>query len=172
MEPDNATRLMQQFNETITIWIDALDGYTLEQLHQLPNPHSWSLGQVYRHIIDDTIWFVEQIHAALQSNEHHDKDMHDDAKMMFRNNSFPDIQIDGPATNTFIPQPKSKEELQLRLQTIKDEVNQFVFTHLHGKTQHPGLLFFNALEWLQFAEMHLRHHFRQKQRIDLIIFRR
>jgi len=169
MEPDKAIRLKQQFNETITTWIDALDDYTLEQLHQLPSPHSWSLGQVYRHIIDDTNWFIEQIHAAIQSNEHCDKEMHDDAKMIFKNNSFPDIQIDGPATNTFIPQPESREELQHRLETIKDEVNRLDFTHIHGKTPHPGLAFFNALEWLQFAEMHMRHHLRQKRRIDAIV---
>ncbi|HEV9036934.1 MAG TPA: hypothetical protein VGQ51_09945 [Puia sp.] len=35
-----------------------------------------------------------------------------------------------------------------------------------GKTRHPGLHYFNSLEWLQFAEMHMRHHFRQKKRID------
>ena len=27
-----------------------------------------------------------------------------------------------------------------------------------GKTKHPGLNYFTAKEWLQFAEMHLRHH--------------
>jgi hypothetical protein len=32
------------------------------------------------------------------------------------------------------------------------------------------LLFFNAPEWLQFAEMHMRHHFRQKMRIDDRLF--
>jgi hypothetical protein len=36
----------------------------------------------------------------------------------------------------------------------------------HGKTKHPGLGFFNANEWLQFAEMHLRHHLKQKERIE------
>ena len=37
---------------------------------------------------------------------------------------------------------------------------------LQGKTQHPGLGYFNATEWLQFATMHLRHHFKQKKRIE------
>ena len=35
-----------------------------------------------------------------------------------------------------------------------------------GKTKHPGLGYFSAEEWLQFAEMHFRHHLRQKKRID------
>jgi len=36
----------------------------------------------------------------------------------------------------------------------------------HGKSKHPGLGFFSASEWFQFAEMHLRHHLKQKERID------
>ena len=169
MEWDEATIIRQRFNDTIDTWINAIHDYTLEQLHQPPKPGSWSLGQVYMHIISDTSWFVEQIQAALQSNEHHDKDMHEDAKTMFRNNAFPDMKIEGPATNTFIPQPESKEVLQDRLTKIKNDVNRFDFKQRNGKTQHPGLLFFNALEWLQFAEMHMRHHFRQKKRIDELI---
>jgi hypothetical protein len=45
------------------------------------------------------------------------------------------------------------------------------FTSSKGKTRHPGLLFFSALEWLRFTEMHMRHHFRQKKRIDHKLFR-
>jgi hypothetical protein len=35
-----------------------------------------------------------------------------------------------------------------------------------GKTKHPGSNYFTAKEWLQFAEIHLRHHLKQKKRID------
>jgi hypothetical protein len=35
-----------------------------------------------------------------------------------------------------------------------------------GKTKHPGLHYFNADEWLQFADMHFRHHVKQKKKID------
>jgi len=158
------------FTTTIQIYIDALDDYSLDMLRQPPLPGSWSLGQVYRHILDDTEWFVAQMAAALATNENSDKDMHRDAKWMFRNNGFPDVQIKGPATNTFIPQPESKEEFRGRLMAIKAEVIRLFgdvdASRAAGKTQHPGLLYFSAAEWLQFAEMHMRHHLRQKARID------
>jgi len=35
-----------------------------------------------------------------------------------------------------------------------------------GKSKHPGLGYFSAEEWLQFAEMHFRHHLTQKKLID------
>jgi hypothetical protein len=164
---------LKAFTTTIQKWIDAIDDYTLEMLKQAPGPDSWSLGQVYRHILDDTEWFIGQMREALGTSENGDKEMHAHAQWMFANNTFPDRQIQGPATNRFIPQPASKEELRQRLLAIRDEV-VLLFgnpdtVQATGKTQHPGLLYFSAGEWLQFAEMHMRHHLRQKERIDAVL---
>jgi hypothetical protein len=42
-------------------------------------------------------------------------------------------------------------------------------SQFNGKTKHPGLGYFSAKEWLQFANMHFRHHLRQKKRIDVFL---
>lgn len=165
---------LRHFDATIQQWIDQANEYTLEQLQQAPRPGSWSLGQVYVHIINDTAWFVEQMEAALLTCADSDKAMHADARRMFDNNSFPDVQIQGPATNTYIPQPTSCGEVAERLMSIRSTVDR-LFADFEpdvcvGKTRHPGLEYFNAVEWLQFAEMHMRHHLRQKQRIDAVLF--
>lgn len=174
MEADRETVLIKAFNETIQKWIHFLDDYTLEMLCQKPDDKSWSLGQVYTHIIDDTAWFVKQMAAAMQTNADSEKEMHEHARAMLQNNSFPDMMIEGPATNTYIRQPESKDGIQQKLLAIKTEVNNlyasFSPSKATGKTRHPGLLYFNTLDWLQFAEMHLRHHFRQKKRIDQCLF--
>ena len=169
----NASSLLQRFNTTIQQWIDYLDDYTLDDLCKQPRQGSWSLGQVYRHIIDDTGWFAGQMKAALATDDNRDGSMHPNGQWIFRNDGFPDTMIEGPATNTFIPQPQSKEELRQGLMTIREEVNGlasgFERSGSAGKTEHPGFRFFTALEWLQFAEMHMRHHFRQKKRIDALL---
>jgi hypothetical protein len=174
METNKVHTLLRQFNETIEKWIAWLDDYTLEMLYQTPQAGSWSLGQVYIHIIDDTRYFAGQMGDSLPGNANGEKEMHEDAKVMFRNNEFPDALLTGPSTNAHIRQPESKHELWQNLVSIKDEVNKlfsgFNAEKAKGKTRHPGLLFFNALEWLQFAEMHMRHHFRQKKRIDEALF--
>jgi len=166
-------RRLVKLNSTLSQWIDAVDDYSLEQLRRQPQEGSWSLGQVYTHILDDTEWFVGQMKAALATKENRDKEMHADAKQMFRNDSFPDLQIQGPATNLAIAQPQSKEEMVRRLKAIKTTVNKLFSVdelwRIGGKTRHPGLLYFSAGEWLQFAEMHMRHHLRQKARIDKIL---
>jgi hypothetical protein len=175
METNKAGVLIQRFNETIDQWIVALDNYTLEMLHQKPRPGSWSVGQVYVHITDDTKYFIGQMSLALASNADSEKDMHPDARSLFQNNGFPDMLITGPATDDTVPQPKSKEELNQSLVATRQKANRLCAIYdlsvSTGKTRHPGLLFFSALEWLQFAEMHLRHHFRQKKRIDEKLFK-
>ncbi|KAA2243323.1 DinB family protein [Chitinophaga agrisoli] len=165
-----AANLITQFNHTIDQWIAFLDDYTLEMLCQPPREGSWSLGQVYRHIIDDTNYQVEQMLAAAASTANSEGEMRPDGQAMFLRNSFPDIMIEGPATGSYIPQPADKVILRQELLAIRKTVNDLhTSTDLNaaaGKTEHPGFRFFSALEWLQFVEMHMRHHLRQKQRID------
>ncbi len=170
MARTQADILLEQFNSTVDKWISYLDDYTLEMLCQRPNMQSWSLGQVYVHIIADTGFFVEQIKICLLDDRNGNETMHDNAKAMFTRNSFPDMPLTNPSNDLNSKQPASKEELLKGLVLIKNEVNRLYSSHdlsrSTGKTKHPGLQFFNALEWLQFAEMHKRHHFRQKKKID------
>ncbi|SFN42969.1 DinB superfamily protein [Chitinophaga sp. YR627] len=174
MQTPDPAGILEQFNHTITTWINYLDDYTLEMLHQQPLPGSWSLGQVYIHIIDDTQYQAGQMKQALTDVHNSHEDMHPNARQMFLHNSFPDIQIEGPATNTPIRQPQSKEELREALLQIKADVNKSAedqqLLKAKGKSLHPGLLYFSAAEWVQFMEMHMRHHFRQKERIDMRLF--
>ncbi|MBN9299164.1 MAG: DinB family protein [Filimonas sp.] len=166
----SVTILLTRFNETADVLLNALARYSLTTLQQQLQPGAWSLGQMYTHILDDTEYYIEQMKAALATAENTTETMHTDAKAMFANNAFPDIQIAGPTTGIYIPQPESKELLVQRLSSIKATINtlyqSFDDTKPQGKTLHPGLLFFSSLEWLQFAEMHMRHHFRQKERIE------
>ena len=162
--------LIDDFNHAIDTWIMELDHYKLTELRAKPSPRSWSLGQVYLHLIKNTWYYIEQIKICLSANDNLDKEASPEAIAMFRNNEFPDAILEGPDTNVVIPQPQSKEELKNSLLHLKDEMNNvhiLVSNNLYqSKTKHPGLDFFSANNWLQFAEMHFRHHLRQKKRID------
>jgi hypothetical protein len=165
--------VLRQFNDTIDGWVGSLDNYTLDMLCQKPGAGAWSLGQVYIHIITDTGWFVDRMKDCLSGVENADKEMSEDGKAMFARNAFPDMPLTNPSTDA-IRQPQSKDELAQGLRSIRAEVNglatTFDFSTAGGKTEHPGLRWFSALEWLQFADMHMRHHLRQKKRIDATLF--
>lgn len=161
---------LNDFNHTIDIWIKELEQSTFIRICTKPSPTSWSLGQVCMHLIDETNHYLKQIHICLSTNDNVSEEMSPDAKTMFHNNSFPDEVIDGPPTNSDTPQPDSKEELLRCIMKLKEEINNvetlISTSSFKGKTKHPGLNYFNANEWFQFAEMHFRHHLRQKKRID------
>jgi len=161
--------LSDNFNYTIDIWIDVIQQYNFQQLCMKPAADSWSIGQVCMHLVNDTNWFIEQIKICVSDNNNADETMLPIAQTMFLNNSFPDERLTNPA-NINIPQPQSREVLLQLFINLKNDMNEVAIqienSKSKGKTKHPGFNYFNAIEWLQFAEMHLRHHLKQKISIE------
>jgi hypothetical protein len=170
MTPDQADVLRRQFNETLQQWIVWLDDYSLAALLRKPRPGAWSLGQMYMHLLVSTEHFIKQARLAAATDDNREEPMHDHARRMLDRNSFPLGILEGPDNDSNTPQPVTKEAIAVRLVRIKDDINSetvaAALTGSGGKTRHPGLLYFSAPEWLQFAEMHLRHHFHQRLRIE------
>ncbi len=166
----DSKKLITDFTQTIDIWQTALDGYSFDQLCTNLSPDKWSLGKVYMHLLEATSFFIEQVRSCLSSTNHATEEASPAARAMFQNNNFPDAVLEGPPSNAHTPQPENKEQLTQGLIALKTEIAELGIllskSQSTGKTKHPGLHYFNALEWLQFAEMHFRHHLRQKQRID------
>jgi hypothetical protein len=106
----------------------------------------------------------------LSTNENSQEEASPNGREMLINNSFPDEAIIGPSNHALLPQPESKEQLADLLTHLKADIAQNGILQQQspyaGKTKHPGLLYFNAGEWCQFANMHFRHHWKQKERID------
>jgi hypothetical protein len=167
--PEN---LLESFNLAIDFWIGSVKQYNLSQLCAKP-PGSWSMGQLYGHLIADTGFYIEQIKSCFNNQDHITEEASPAAQTMFLNNAFPDMIIEGAPSNAYIMQPGSKEQLEKDLLNLKKEMNRLgvliAQSIERGKTKHPGLGYFSAEEWLQFAGMHFRHHLRQKKRIDDIL---
>jgi DinB superfamily len=160
-----------KLSHTIDIWIDALQncdpGYLLEK----PDGESWSLGQVFMHLLNETNYYIEQIECCLAHGENESGQMAESAELMFARNELPDEKIKGdPQSTDKIIQPESKAGLLQQMLALKTQLISLCKSindgNSKGKAAHPGLGYFNADEWLRFADMHLRHHLRQKNRIE------
>jgi hypothetical protein len=164
---------IDNINDIIEYWIRELDHYTFEQLCKKPSAESWSLGQLYMHLLENTDYYVDQILICTSNNDFQNEEAAHAAKEMFDNNTFPNELIEGPPENAFTPQPTNKQQLIVDLFALQLKVNTAIVSMItsnnKGKTKHPGLNYFSANEWLQFAEMHFRHHVRQKERIDIFL---
>ena len=164
--------LQEDFTNTLDFWIQALDQYSIAQLYTKPSPADWSVGQLYQHLIDDTNFYIQQIKICLSANDYRNGEASSFAKALFLANTFPDEAIAGALSHAQIPQPKNKEQLADALLKIREEMMSLqpaITSASIGKSAHPGLGYFTAREWLQFAEMHLRHHLQQKTRIDIFL---
>jgi hypothetical protein len=165
---------IHQLVVTIDKWTESLDSYTFDQLKVKPNDSSWSIGQVYFHLIFETNYYLSDVETCIGNIQNEKGEMTFDAKKMFRNNSFPNIRIVGDsALSAEIPQPDNVLILKENLTNLKTLLNNFdensVKSGLIGKTKHPGLGFFSAVNWLQFADMHFRHHEKQIARIASVL---
>jgi len=162
--------LIIKFNETIDVWIGELSHYDYHQLCLRPNADSWSLGQVYVHLINDTKYYFQQIEECVGSNQNEFQEMTDFTKDWFENNSFPNTKMVGSPDNEMPPNPYSKEQVFNDLNKLKFALNEIGIKILRttnkGKTKHPAFQYFNSAEWFRYAEMHFRHHLKQKEQID------
>jgi hypothetical protein len=161
---------IESFNNTIDQWISSLHRYNLKQLLAKPSPTSWSLGQLYNHVINETSYYISRMDICISSNRNAGKEMTAEGKAMFRNNSFPNERLIGAPSHSRISQPLNKHALVVPFMDLKKNMNARAAlmkkSAFHGKSKHPGLNYFTASEWLQFADMHMRHHLRQKKRLD------
>ncbi len=159
--------------QTVDTWIEVFQQKSFRILCIQPSANSWSLGQVGMHLIEATGFYLRQIAICVNTNDDANETMSASAIQLFKNNELPDVQIEGPETNANTPQPVSKEALLDGLNALKEKIQSLEMlmaqSQFKGKTRHPGLLFFNAEEWMQFADIHLRHHVRQLKRIEAFL---
>jgi hypothetical protein len=157
------------------IWESELEKYSDEQFLMNPSPESWSIGQVYEHLVMGALnYHVKQIEQCLLSDANQIEKKTFPGILMFSLHSFPPVRIKVPPSPLYTPkQPESKTRiqagmrlLQKKLQDLSREIEHAVH---FGKTKHPVLGYLGAKEWYQLIVMHFRHHLRQKKRIDVFL---
>ena len=161
---------LNDFDTTINYWIILLDKYSFNQILAKSASNKWSLGQLINHLIESSSFFLQNSKDCLANHENGNQEISSPAREIFRNNELPNIEIEGPESNNFTPQPQNLQALKAGLINLKLEFclvrDNLLLNQPSGKKKHPGLGYFNAAEWYQFAEIHLRHHIRQKDRIE------
>ncbi|WP_343509775.1 hypothetical protein [Algoriphagus sp. SE2] len=162
---------IKKFNDTIDIWIEELTRFNIGQLQTKPDDRSWSLGQLYQHLIEETSWYNDQILMTLGNEKNIEKETSDSAKILLDRGSFENKRFQGdPLISENIKQPTNKAQLKSELERLKKNTNviwvKMTGTSKYGKSEHPGIGFLNCFEWIQYSEMHMRHHLKQKKRIE------
>jgi hypothetical protein len=171
---DSQIKTNADFTKIFNHWKSELENYSEKDLEKQVSADSWTLGQVYNHLIGSTLYFhLKQVLICLNSSENKNK------KKNFKGflalniiKGFPPIKIKVPASDLYTPKrPKTKQEIIEGLMQVEKQMNETVSlfdNNQNGKTTHPAFSFMNATEWYAIIEMHWRHHLRQKKEINSI----
>ncbi|WP_282774942.1 DinB family protein [Phaeodactylibacter xiamenensis] len=168
---DNSKSL-RQFEAILTIWEQALPGYSEVEFAQKPSPESWSVGQVYQHLIQASLDFhLKEVEHCLANDNHAEQRKNLRGTIAYHMlGQFPPIRIKVPASESYTPkQPKNKAAVTKGLNQMRHAMKQLatqIDGQPSGKTQHPGFDYLNASEWYRLVPMHFKHHLRQKARLD------
>lgn len=164
----------EHFHRISNTWLQALDQYSEDDLRLKTSEREWSLGQVYSHLVFINKTILKQIELCLQG-----KGTITDEKKFFAHlilflNVLPPFRYKVPKVIAHVPpQPKNKQEIVVEFNLLYNTVSQLVHkiaaANESQKIAHPSLGYLSARDWFQFMAIHMKHHLRQKARIDTTI---
>ena len=66
----NTKEALQRLEETVKVYVQELDGFSVEQLRYKPAEAEWSIGQMYQHLIQSALYMhLRNIEQCLNMNE-------------------------------------------------------------------------------------------------------
>ncbi|MCM3628572.1 DinB family protein [Paenibacillus glycanilyticus] len=157
--------------DVINTYQDRLDSYSVEQLRYRIKPESWSIGQVYSHIVDVALEYLDNMQQCLVSDCAQPLGKTTAGEELFRANAFPPIKIKLPEGMEYSPDDSKtnaehQEHLNHLIEKMRDWDKQIPLLDPQSKVRHGGFGWLNASEWFELIDMHTRHHLRQIKEIE------
>jgi hypothetical protein len=168
-------KMFNRFEKVANTWLAALDTYTMDELLKKPSDESWSIGQVYIHITTANKYFLGKNANALANGEGFEtgKGKNKWGHLVFLLNMFPPVNVKMPKKDTGGTepiQPESKEQIERKIKenlAFFKEMEEMVAKAPKNQTKkYPFLGYLNASEWYTLAGLHMKHHLRQKRKLD------
>lgn len=161
-------RDLEKFERTLSVWIAALAGYDDQRWLRRPSDGGWNVAQVYAHIIDATNSFgFEKIAKCAERGDGRGRKTVA-GRLVFLIGRIPPVRAKVPGDGSYAPREISRDDAGAELHALGARLREVVpvVRTARGVATHPFLGRLTAPEWLCFMEMHLRHHLRQKARLD------
>ncbi|MFN3849738.1 MAG: DinB family protein [Spirosomataceae bacterium] len=165
---DNLERVVNQY-------IISLDEYSDPQFSTKRDAETWSLGQMYEHLVlTSNFFFMANVMRCLEQRKGQiGGEKNEWGEKQFKYGGFPPRKFKIPEVLQG-PEPvaKSRDEYKSLLRKVLEDARKLVepIAQNNGeyKTLHPPFGFLNANEWFYMMEMHFRHHLRQKEELEMV----
>lgn len=162
---------LARFERVCGTWIRALDDYEEIEWRRPPAPGTWSISQVYAHILEVATLSLSQLEKCIE-REYGKPRKTLAGHLVFLLGGLPPMRIRAPKTLSSAPsQPESKETVRGGLTEAIERMRRLIAAvpSARGVSTHPILGKLTAREWFAFMAMHMQHHLRQKKRIDRLL---
>jgi DinB superfamily len=155
-------------------YISSLDEYSDELFFFKKDEETWSLGQMYEHlVVSSQFFFLANCVRCLEKRKGQlGGEKNEFGEKLFMKGSFPPIKVKIPEVLRG-PEPvaKSRQEYRPILEKILiDSANLIEAVNNDDgsyKAIQPAMGWLDAKEWFQLHEMHFRHHLRQKAELEV-----
>jgi hypothetical protein len=166
-------KLILDFEKLSAEWIKGLEKYDEKEFSEKPSGYEWSAGQLYNHLVfANRDYFLKKIQHCIENKEARGGQPKSwQAFVILFFNNLPPRRYRVPKSLNHAPmQPQDKKEIE---ENFFDIIKRTKLLSLKIKksmpdikTSHPSIGYLNGKEWLQFMIIHMKHHLRQKKRID------
>lgn len=169
----SVNEVYENLEKVVNQCISSLDEYTDEKFALKRDAETWSLGQMYEHLVlTSNFFFMANVVRCLEQRKGQiGGEKNEWGEKQFKYGGFPPRKFKIPEVLQG-PEPvaKSREEYKSLLGKVLEDAQKLVGPILQNngeyKTLHPPFGFLNAAEWFCMMEMHFRHHLRQKEELE------
>lgn len=168
----SAENTYKQLLPVAKYWLKELDFYGSNQFKKKTTVSSWSIGQIYDHLLrysqDVHLKAIQECLLARESNLKEGKSFKGmiqftyGSYLPFKHKSTPYIEPVQPLSTE-----KVKDDFYRFLKLIYKFAKEIDYKKPTAKVKHPTLGYLSAEEWFQLMEMHFRHHIKQKKKMDI-----
>lgn len=170
-------QILESYIQNVNKWLIEIDDYNEDQFIWKPKVSVWSIIEIVSHLIATAnICTQKSIDCSNSLGEKRKAGIK--TKLFSMMDSFPPIRIEikeipeGLET-MYNPRELSKEDakkgLIATIDLMKKAESMLSSADENIRIQHWAAGDFNAFQWFKSIEMHIRHHFRQKERIDKLL---
>ncbi|WP_298541337.1 hypothetical protein [uncultured Aquimarina sp.] len=159
-------------------WYLDLKNYNQESLYYKPSSDQWSLAELYDHIMRVAKTYqLPNFHKCIKNDIKNGKPKNGAAYLIFNLNIIPSRNIKMESFPSkivvdFTPEILERDRLE---NNFKEFITETVSMgdlikncDTKIKHNHPFFGMINAIEWFSLIEIHMRHHERQKKRLESI----
>ncbi|MFB9328348.1 DinB family protein [Paenibacillus aurantiacus] len=122
MKPD---RILARFQTLSQHYISEMDKYTWEEFNRKPAKDSWSLGEMYSHVINTGFLQMQSLHASLQAPDNPSAKKTIVGKIVYLIGGIPPIKAKVPkSAEGTASVPASKQELIVNMASLRRQMEE------------------------------------------------